>query len=164
VSEFSNWLPPLVTLDSQGGDWNRYIDAVYTVFHRDFVRSRTQFRGKQIATGTQTIDGKEKTFWHLISEGRIEDNRTPDLRRCERIAWIRPLIEHDGDAAVLSWPNQRGRAAREVLWAREVDFAVILDKRPNCWWLWTAYMTNRQHTRNRFTREYEAWTKSRRRP
>jgi hypothetical protein len=29
----------------------------------------------------------------MIQEGRTEDERTPDLRRCERIRWPRPIIE-----------------------------------------------------------------------
>lgn len=36
-------------------------------------------------------DGKEATFWHMIQEGRIEEDRTPDIRRCERIRWPKPI-------------------------------------------------------------------------
>ncbi|MNH30689.1 hypothetical protein D3C79_909980 [compost metagenome] len=35
------------------------------------------------------IQGKEATFWHMISEGNDEAERLPDLRRCERIRWPR---------------------------------------------------------------------------
>ena len=158
------WLPPLVLLNDHGGNWQRYVDAVYAVFCRDFVQSRPHFRGEPVMVGRQIIAGKERTFWHVSSEGDIEVQRTPDMRRCERIGWIRPVIEHDREAAVLSWANQRGRAVREVLWARQVDFAVILERRPKCWWLWTTYATDREHTRQRFAREYEDWLKSQRRP
>ena len=159
-----DWLPPLIAWNDYNGQWQRYIDAVFAVFYRDFIETQPRFRGEPVKIGKQIIEGKERTFWHVTSEGDIEANRTPDLRRCARIGWIRPIIEHDGDPAVLAWPTQRGRAVREVLWVQEADFAVILEKRPNCWWLWTVYVTDREHTRKKFAREYEDWLKSRRRP
>lgn len=164
MSADPDWLPPLVTLNDHRGQWQQYVDAVYAVFYRDFMQSRPQFRGEPVMVGRQIIDGKERTFWHVTSEGNVEVQRAPDMRRCERIGWIRPVIEHNGDPAVLVWPNQRGRTVREVLWVRQVDFAVILDRRPTCWWLWTTYSTNWEHTRQRFAREYEGWLKSQRRP
>jgi len=164
VSDVPDWLPPLLSLNDHGGNWQQYIDAVYAVFYRDFLQSRPRFRGEAVVIGRQIIDGKERTFWHTTSEGDVEVQRTPDLRRCQRIGWIRPVIEHHGDAAVLSWPNQRGRSVREVLWVWQVDFAVILEKRPSCWWLWTTYMTDRPRTRDRFRTEYDVWIKSQRRP
>jgi hypothetical protein len=80
----------LVRLEDHGGDWQRYIDAVYAVFYGDFIASQPRFRGRPVVIGKQIIDGKERTFWHATSEGNIEVQRTPDLRRCERIGWIRP--------------------------------------------------------------------------
>ncbi len=158
------WLPPLVSLNDHCGDWQGYIDAVYAVFCRDFLQLRPQFRDEPVMIGKQIIDGKMRTFWHVTTEGDIEVQRTPDMRRCERIGWIRPVIEHDGDPFVLSWPSQRGRSVREVLWLEEMDFAVILEKRPECWWLWTTYVTDWQRTRERFGRQYSTWIKSQRRP
>jgi len=160
-----DWLPPLVMLNNHGGQWQRYIDAVYAVFYGDFLQSRPGFRGEPVMVGRQITGDKERTFWHVTSEGPVEGQRTPDLRRCERVGWIRPVIEHDGDPAVLSWPSQRsGRAVREVLWVRQADFAVVLEKRPRCWWLWTVHPTDREYKRREFAREYEDWIKSQRRP
>lgn len=162
---YPSWLTPLVRLEDHGGNWQRYIDAVYAIFYRDFIiPPYPQFRGNHVCIGRQMIDGKERTFWHVISTGNVEQQRIPDLRRCERIGWIRPIIEHEGDPAVLSWPNQRKGAPRQVLWVQQVDFVVILNKRPNCWWLWTAFITDREHTRKKFIKEYNNWLKSQRRP
>ncbi len=40
------------------------------------------------------VDGKEYTFYHITHKGNIENDRTPELRRCERIGWARPVIEN----------------------------------------------------------------------
>lgn len=37
-------------------------------------------------------NGKHFGFWRVISDGELEDDRLPDLRRCERITWIAYLI------------------------------------------------------------------------
>lgn len=154
------WLPTLVKLDDHDGEWCRYEDAVYAVFRRDFIESRVVFRSDSVRIGAQRIDEKERTFWHVTSEGNVESNRTPDLRRCERIGWVRAIIDHECDPAVLSWPEVRGRNFRHVLWLKDRLFAVILEKRPGCWWLWTAYPTDRRHTREKLMRDYEAWKKA----
>lgn len=154
------WLPPLLVLNDYGGDWGRYVEAVYGRFRADFVERTAQFRGEPVRVGTQLIDGKERTFWHVISEGNVEQERRPDLRRCERIGWIREMIEHENDEAIVSWPQSRGAKQRHVVWLRHADFAVILEKRPGCWWLWTAYPTERPHTQKKLIREYEEWKKA----
>ena len=30
----------------------------------------------------------------MISEGKVETERTPDISRCERIAWPRPMMDN----------------------------------------------------------------------
>lgn len=154
------WLPGLLILSDYGGEWRQYLEVVYDRFRSDFVATTTQFRGEPVRAGKQLIDGKERTFWHVISEGDVENDRTPDLRRCERIGWIRAILEHEGDDAIQSWPQARGAKRRHVLWLVSADFAVVLEKRPGCWWLWTAYPTERPHTRRKLQREYEEWKKA----
>lgn len=154
------WLPALLELNDYGGDWPGYLEAVYARFRLDFVETTLNFRGEPVRIGAQLIDGKERTFWHAISEGDAEANRTPDLRRCERIGWIRAMIEHENDEAILSWPQTRGARQRHALWLRNAEFIVVLEKRPGCWWLWTAYPTERPHTQRKLMREYEAWRKA----
>jgi hypothetical protein len=94
MTSLPDWLPPLVALADYGGDWERYLAALYDFFRQDFVDDKPLFEGKSLAVKRlPTSQGKEATFWHLISEGRQEEERLPDLRRCERIRWIRRIIE-----------------------------------------------------------------------
>ena len=81
-----DWLPPLVRLDDYGGYWDRYEEALYQHFQDDFLESRPEAITKPVSIRHHPkYKGKEWAFWHLISSGRIEQERLPDFRRCERI-------------------------------------------------------------------------------
>jgi hypothetical protein len=160
-----DWLPDLLLFDDFGGDWQRYEDELFARFYSDFIESRPTFQGEPVfITKYPLKKGKERGFWHCIQEGDIEDDRTPDLRRCERICWIRPVIEHTTDPKIKKWPTQRKGKNRYLLWVEDADYLVILEKRPGSWYLWTTYYTDRERTRNKLREECEAYIKSQRRP
>lgn len=156
MTELPDWLPGLVPFANYGGSWQRYIDYVYSIFYGDFIAFHPMFEEMPVRITKQLIDGKERNFWHLIQEGPIEELRTPDLRRCERISWIRPIIENAEDPAVKKWTKNVGRKTRKLLWLEEADFLVVLEKRPTCWILWTAYCTTKSRTKRKLMKEYEA--------
>ncbi|MBT9555754.1 MAG: hypothetical protein IV100_06975 [Myxococcales bacterium] len=156
--ESLDWLPGLLHFESFDGDWERYIDAVYAVFRRDFVSSRPAFDGRPLNLKRHPIsEGREATFWHFISEGQNEAERVPDLRRCERIAWPRPIIEAVTSGRVLCWPNTRGREQRFVLAVEDFSYVVILADRGHFLLPWTAYCVERDHQRRKLQKEWEAW-------
>src|SRR4030067_2263921 len=98
MSNWPDWLPPLVLFEDYEGNWDRYLDALYDYFRKDFLESKPSYRGVQLALKRHpAIKGKQATFWHLISEGSNEANRIPDMRRCERIRWRRPIIENGSE-------------------------------------------------------------------
>ena len=101
MSNTPEWLPPLVLFNDHGGNWHAYLDAIYAWFKQDFVDTKPTFQGRRLGLKRQPVThGKEATFWHMIQEGSVEVDRTPDFRRCERIRWPRPIIEHDADPAI----------------------------------------------------------------
>ncbi|MBE0430692.1 MAG: hypothetical protein IBX67_02580 [Dehalococcoidia bacterium] len=162
-----SWLPPLVCFSHFGGEWDRYIEAVYTYFKADFIDSRAHFRNRVITLKRHPLlGGKETTFWHITSEGEEEDKRVPDIRRCERIRWPRPMIEHHDDGSIRCWPNIRATARRRnerriVLWFYDEDYVVVLADRGRYVLLWTAYYVSWGHTRRKLLREYEDYQKRR---
>jgi hypothetical protein len=85
-----DWLPPLVLFEGYNGDWTHYLEAIYALFKANFVDSKPLFRGIRLGLKRYPLTyNKEATFWHFIQEGQFEAERTPDLRRCERIGWPR---------------------------------------------------------------------------
>lgn len=152
------WLPPLILLESYGGDWGAYFAEVYEGFRRDHVYHRPRFRGEELRLKRHpVIDGKEATFWHLISEGMGEADRLPDLRRCERILWPRQVIEHADDPVIKVWGNKRGTETRTLLWLEEEDYLVVLAERSGYKLLWTAYLVPQEHRKAKLRKEYESF-------
>jgi hypothetical protein len=151
------WLPAKVLLSDFGGDWARYEEALYAIFCRDFKGDRMYFRGQPLGLKRHPLlDGKEATFWHFTTEGSIEAQRTPDLRRCERIGWPRAIIERAEDPAVKVWDNDRGGERRVCLWLEDESYLVVLAVRNGYVLPWTAYLVTREHQKRKLQKEFES--------
>jgi hypothetical protein len=156
MSEGSDWLPSLIRFEDYDGNWEKYINAVFAVFYRDFIETQPRFLGKWVRCRRDPIvDGKEAGFWHCVSEGPDEEQRTPDLRRCERIGWLRPVIEHGNEAGVDVWRQRKGGDWRVHVWYQE-SYLVVLGERGRYYQLITAFCTDREHTRRKKRRERDA--------
>lgn len=155
-SEFA--LPPLVLLRDFDYNWEEYLEAIYRIFCRDFVASKPYYVGKRFALKRYPmIKEKEATFWHIISEGEVEDERLPDLRRCERISWPRPIIEAIQSKYVRWWCNKRKEEVRIVIALEDFSYLVVLADRGDYLLLWTAYCVEHEHRRRKLQREFEAY-------
>lgn len=147
------------------GQWNEYEDRVYEAFLDSFVRVEVRFRGVRVkAQYRPETRGKGFSFWHVISEApdrnnRNEEDRVPDLRRCERIRWIAWAIENasNGTEGFSWWENRRWGDQRVVIWAERWDFAVVLAKRRDYYVLKTAFYGLKPHRRRAFELERAAF-------
>ena len=155
------WLPALVLFESCEGNWERYVEVVYTHFKRDFVDSRPRFQGHRLRLKRYPVEqGKEATFWHLISEGSIEAERTPDMRRCERICWPRPVIERAPCTELRVWRQQRKGENRIAIAVDDFCYIVVLAEREDgdgIYYLpWTAFYVEFDHRRKKYEREWSS--------
>ncbi len=156
----TDWLPLLMTFSEYDQTWPAYLDGLYGAFHADFVASKPSYPGKRMGLKRYPLEqGKEATFWHFISQGRDEATRTPDMRRCERIRWPRPIIDATQSECVRVWQTKRGRAKRIVIALVDFSYVVVLDDRGEYVLPWTAYCVEREHRRVKLKKEYEAWRK-----
>ena len=152
------WLPPLVCLEDCNGNWTLYLNAVYGHFRNDFVKSCPSVEGRRCGImRTPITDGKEATFWHIISEGKIESERVPDLRRCERIRWPRPIIEAMGSTRVCCWRRDAGQP-RILLALPDFSYLVVLKDLGNYVLLLTAYCVEPGHHRRKLAKECADYT------
>lgn len=152
---------------SNGTDWPEYEDAIYQIYLDTVAHANLTFRGDPIKVRFRPLTKKKGFgFWHLISEApdqrnRNEEDRIPDLRRCERIRWIAWCIRN-ADTGVFSWwENERRGETHVVIWTEAYDYAVILGKRRTrdglrFYLLKTAYCL-RGHTIRKFRKERDAW-------
>lgn len=158
--EIPAWLPSLILFEDYKGVWDLYINAVYKHFQKDFVESRPFFQGRPISVRFHpSYDGKGATFWHLVSEGSQESERIPDLRRCERILWPRPIIESKGFMNVKVWDTTRpwrGQNQRRVNIALEdFSYIVVIAENQRGFDLVTAYVVEKSYKRDKLRRECE---------
>lgn len=142
-----DWLPSIITLNEFGGNWEAYIEHIYGQYCNDFVGVKLDFRGTRLSLKRYPeLLGKEATFWHLTSDGDIEVERLPDLRRCERICWPRAMLDaaNRHSPEVLVWRNtrqtKRGLEENIVLALKDFTYVVILRDRKGYVLLWTAYV------------------------
>lgn len=152
-------LPPITSLEEYQGDWTAYLNAIYDFFISDFVKQKTRFDGRPIEIKKHPlINGKEATFWHLITEGSVEAERLPDLRRCETIRWPKPIIDNCRCSQVRLWENKRGVDSRICMCFGDWEYLVVLAKRTGYILLWTAYPITKEHTRKKLIKEYNEYT------
>ena len=151
-----DWLPELELFSDYRGDWKLYLDAIYKIFCQNFIDSKPLFRGERLALKRHPIvDGKEATFWHMTSEGRIEAERIPDFRRCERIRWPRPVIENEHDPALKVWSEKRGSENRIHLWFESEGYLVVLSQRKTYTLPWTAFHVARPHQKEKYNKRWK---------
>jgi hypothetical protein len=154
------WLPPLVLL-SDCGDWDTFINVLYMYFKKDFIDSIPAYCGRKLGLKRHPlVDGREATFWHLITEGSEEASRQPDEARCERIRWPRPMIERIPCVELHCWENSRQREKRILIALPDYSYVVVLAERAGYLLPWTAYPVERQHRRTKLRNECEQYQRS----
>jgi hypothetical protein len=129
-------------LSAYGGNWSAYEDELHTIFLNEIANGGLTFRGQRVSCRRiPETSGKWFSFWHLVQEGKIEDDREPDLRRCERIRWIAFVIANaESHPDILWWENERRTERNMLLWFRQ-EYLVVLSRRDGYWLLKTAYCT-----------------------
>lgn len=153
-------LPDLIGLPDVRNNWNAYLEELYRIYLAEIVDGRLKFNDLPIRVQFRPMTkGKGFGFWHLISTGETEEDRTPDLRRCERIRWIAWVIRNaktvDG---ILWWENRRGSNTHVVLWYKAQKFAVVLAARKGYYLLRTAYPVNSRREKS-FEKEWKQFWK-----
>ncbi len=142
-------LPSLVFLEDFSGNWETYKQELYQIFLDSIVNKLTFLNLPISCRYFQPIGEMHRCFWHLISEGALNDeDRIPDMRRCERIRWIAHLINNYQDSAITCWENKRSSNNNTVLWLPPENYMVILSKRKNYYLLTTAYVHSKGKARS----------------
>jgi hypothetical protein len=131
-------LPALFLFD---GNWPVYVEGLYSVYVQDIVNGNLTFKGLKISCQYRpATQDKHFGFWHVVSEGETEEDRIPDIRRCERIGWIAYLIAQvESNDDISWWENKRGGDTHVVIWHEAENFVVILAKRKDYYLLKSAY-------------------------
>lgn len=164
------WLPEMANVNPWEADT---YEILYAIFHRDFVASRPRYRGSEVWYFPQMEDGKEAIFWHLTTREHRpkpvprrmrryaesiaqQAGRYPDLRRCERLPWVRPIIENSREPELLAWDYREGHGnIRTYVWFKDRRFVVIMKKYRDCRRrLLTSFYVDENYKTRDFERKY----------
>ena len=152
-----SWLPKLIEYNPNTGSIDEYIEGIYQIFVEEFINQGIYFQGEKLGLKRLPLrNGKETTFYHIVSEREDENNRSLDLNRCARIKWPKAIIESNY-VGLRIWENKRKHKKNIVIWLIEVDYVIIIRKNPNEKLLWTAYPITHDHTRRKMQKEYEEY-------
>lgn len=152
-------LPPL---EPFCGDWTAYIERIYQIYRETILKNNPKYRNFPVKPRyTPEVKGKHHGFWHLTSEGDKEDEREPCLFRCERIRWIRWLIDNLNQCAEISvWHETRNNTSEVVIWLESEDYVVVLSERRDYWLLKTAYLIKYDNKRKQLRKNREKYMKA----
>lgn len=151
-----SWLPDLIELQDYGGVWDTYIEAVYRVFVEAFLPPAPICLGRVVKVDPTEEDGRLRSFWHVTSEG-TENLRIPDLRRCERIAWLAPVLRETTSDRVVWWKVKRKGRERVLVALSDFSYVVVLAMSGRCYLLVTAYCVENGHRREKLAKEHSAF-------
>lgn len=161
------WLPEIELLDDHGGEWSVYEKFIYDIFKHDFVDSPPYYEGQRVSVKKYPVEnGKEDAFYHVTCEDYFKNSeRVPDLRRCERIRWIRAFIENyrcdpskcDGCDGVKVWKEPYKSRVRVHLLLEEERYIVILEPRKDYCLLITAFYLSYDHSLRKQLKHYEQY-------
>ncbi len=131
-----DWLPDMACVNP----WTeRTYDLLYAIFCRDIRDHDLRYIGNKVWIFRDMEDGREKIFWHLTTRSAkkvkiprrkkkfypsgqtyIEEDRYPDLRRCERLPWVRPMVENAEAPEVLAWDYEEGDSqVKTYVWLKD---------------------------------------------
>ena len=155
-----SWLPDLILLSDFHGNAIAYLEAVYKQFEQDFLRSKLTLNGLPVQVYIHPKeDNKAFSYWHITHEGKVESERTFAPRRCERIAWVRAIIENVTDPAIKIWDYKEGNGKiRTYIWLEDYDYVVILEKKSrkqDIYFLVTAFYIDGNSTERKLQRKYD---------
>lgn len=154
-------LPEIITLEEFGGDYHAFIDAVYDVFFRDFIRHKALFGSNELNLRFKPLQqNRAYAFYHMTHTGEDEDNRIPDLRRCERMPWARPTIEQCEALGLKFWEQNRRGESRICIWLEAEEdehYFVVLAVRKTYVMLLTAFYATYDNYVTKREKEYQDW-------
>jgi len=154
-----NHLPLITELPDYSGNWNEYLEAIYNIFKNDFIDNTVLWNSKPVRIfWEKQFQGKERSFWHIISKGKDDLNREPDLRRCERVSWVRELLMECTEECenLLIWTKYHVKSKRNrvYIWCREVNYIVVIEERKINYHLITAFVVS-DYSVNGYFKEYQ---------
>lgn len=122
-------LPPLFSFNDYPN--SEYIDIIYSSFKNDFLDNEVYYFKEKIHCDYRLEDGKVCTFWHIVTNKLITNNRDLDIARSARIKWPKPIIEFFNDKDINIWEKTKKGKRRIYFCPNDWSYLVVVEKRKN---------------------------------
>ena len=165
------WLPDIYECKDYN-KWPEYLDELYKIFQKDFVKDGIMFEGKYVNYRKEPMDGKyENAFIHLTHKDEFHNSNDPndrvlDPKRAARIGWNKPIIEHypcnencKDCEKILYFEEYHGKNIKAYFLFKDVRFLVIIEKRKNYNLLITGYYIEYDNAMEKYIKKYEQYKK-----
>ena len=153
-------------------EWNNYLNKLYDeIFKPQLIENIPVFKGWRVLSRRMPMDGKwEHGFTHMthvdLKHNSDDPNdRIPDLRRSERLNWVKRIIENykcsieKNCGKILYWEEMyRGRVRCNLLFIDEC-FLIVLEQAKNVYFLITSFYIEKDWELNKRIKKYEAYQK-----
>ncbi len=153
-----DFLPQPKNFNYNWSTWKDLIEEVHLEFAKQFVQDVCSFAEKQIKIDFTLEEGKERTFWHLVTrdiERHKGGERTAEVERTVRAHWARPIIENFKHECIRYWKYlHNGKSIRHYFWAEKLNYLVILEEKPNSFFLVTGYMVDKEYMKKTLEKQY----------
>lgn len=166
-------LPDIIECSSLAS-WSVYLEMLYnTVYRKYYIETRPIYNGKPVCQRRNPMDGKyEHGFIHSTHEDFYhnsgdKNDRIPDLRRSERIAWAKYIIENykcsvsEGCNNILYWEeinSKNGRVRIHLLYESE-RFLVVIEDNKTCYYLITTFYLDKDYALEKRLKKYKKYQK-----
>lgn len=152
-------LPSRISISLFSGNSHAYLEALYKIFRRDFIDNEVLYCGKRVdIIHEKYFDGKERSFWHLISEGGSDAERDVYSKRSSYIPYAKALIVDDDiqcpDYRIWIKYHDKTKKKRHYIWCKRDNYLVILEDRKDCFKLITAYPVDEYKVKS-YERDYQ---------
>ncbi|SQG84097.1 Uncharacterised protein [Streptococcus uberis] len=162
-------LPNLITLEHFHGNFQSYQDYLYNeIFLKTLYNFKVVYNNKLVELKKLPLyDNREDSFYHLTcKEYKLESTeREPDLRRSEKLSWIRPTLESDHNKVCESdccktYIKKVGNKERIHILNPLDRFMIVLEDRKSYYLLITAYHIEYDNTLKKKLKEYDNYCQS----
>lgn len=165
--------PSIVELNSFRGNWSKYESFLYEIFIKDFVDSKPLLHKKPVNYRRHPeIENKLQSFFHITSVDTSlttnPNDRIPDLRRCEKIHWVRIIIDAYENKKVCNqcqcgfvkcWAEKWRNNVRWHLLFEEAKFMVVVEEREDYCLLVTSFHLEYSHQIKKKLKKFEQYQK-----
>lgn len=129
------WLPSRFEFHAYGNDWIAYRADLEVCFKATLMVSPA------VVQGLKCNVRWPETFEHLTTEDRGAAGRVPALDRCERVGWVRPMLDRPGvnDETRLWRTTRPGGHHRLLIALDDFSYLVVFEERRTGLHLITAY-------------------------